>query len=180
MTVNGVPVIAAPASTTITQDISTAITGVSLAESGDTAGESFTVILTDTTGELSASGTGISGSGSTSLTITGSLAQVNSDLSTLTYTGSATGSDTIAVNATDSFGNQGSPQSISVSVTPLTLSTLESLQPSAPIDWSSLEASLRPPSIDSTDWNLIWTGSRPRSGPRREAWFLRCRRLRRP
>ncbi len=38
----------------------------------------------------------------------------------------------------------------------LDLSTLEELHPTGTIDWASLEASLRPASIDSTDWNLIW------------------------
>ena len=41
------------------------------------AGETFTVKLADSSGLLSATGTGISGSGSKALTISGTLAQVN-------------------------------------------------------------------------------------------------------
>ena len=74
--------------------------------------------MTDTNGDLSATGAGGDpGSGTTSLTITGSLAQVNSDLGTLTDTDAATAADTITVNASDSFGNSAAPQSIAVTVT---------------------------------------------------------------
>ena len=58
---------------------------------------------------LSASGgTGIGADHS--LTITGSLAQVNTDLATLRDTDSTAGADTITVNATDSFGNSAQKQ----------------------------------------------------------------------
>ena len=60
------------------QGTATRITGVSLSETGNTAGETFTVTLTDTHGDLSATGTGVSGAGTTGLKITGSLTQVNS------------------------------------------------------------------------------------------------------
>ena len=64
----------------------TAIAGVSLSESGALAGETFTVTLSDTTGDLSATGTAVSSASTHSLTISGSLAQVNDDLATLTDT----------------------------------------------------------------------------------------------
>jgi hypothetical protein len=51
--------------------------------------------------------------------ITGSLAQVNSDLATLTDTDAAAGSDTISISATDSFGNNANPQTTAVTVSPL-------------------------------------------------------------
>ena len=59
---------------------------MSLSESGALADETFTVTLSDTTGDLSASGAGVSGAGAHSLTISGSLAQVDDDLATLTDT----------------------------------------------------------------------------------------------
>ena len=49
----------------------------------------------------------MSGSATTSLSISGSLSQVNSDLATLTDTDGTTASDTITLNATDSFGAHG-------------------------------------------------------------------------
>jgi hypothetical protein len=86
VTVNGLPTIAVPTTAAVAQNQASAISGLSLSESGDTAGESFTVTLSDANGDLSATGTGVSGSGTTSLTISGSLRQVNADLATLTDT----------------------------------------------------------------------------------------------
>ena len=54
------------------------------------------------------------GSGTTSLTITGSLSQVNADLATLSDTDPSSGSDTITLTAKDSFGNSAQQQTIAV------------------------------------------------------------------
>ena len=89
---------------------------VGLAETGSTVDETFTVTLADTNGVLSASGSGVSGAGTTSLTITGSLTQVNADLATLTDTDGVTGSDTITLNASDSLGGAAAQQQIAVMV----------------------------------------------------------------
>ena len=118
MTTNGLPVIAAPATATVKQGKGTAIAGVSLSESGDTAGETFTAVLSDTNGLLSAKGKGITGSGTTTLTVTGSLTQVNGDLATLKDTDSVAANDTINLTASDGFGNVAAPASIAVTVTP--------------------------------------------------------------
>jgi hypothetical protein len=119
LTVNGLPAIAAPASTTVTQNQATPVSGISLSESGNTttSGETFTVTLTDTNGDLSATGSGVSGAGTASLTITGSLARVNSDLATVTDGDASTALDTIKINASDSFGNKATLQAVTVSVT---------------------------------------------------------------
>jgi hypothetical protein len=104
------------------QNQAIAISEVSLSETGNVTGEIFTVTLADTNGLLSAdtsaSGGGgtITGAGTTSLIITGSLAQVNSDLTTLKDTDGTAGSDTMAVNAFDSFGNIATQQTIAVTV----------------------------------------------------------------
>ncbi len=58
---NGPPVIAAPTSAIIVQSHPTPIPGLSLLETGDTTGDTFTVTLADTNGDLSASGSGVSG-----------------------------------------------------------------------------------------------------------------------
>ncbi len=117
--VNGAPVLTAPASATTMQNSATALAGLSLSETGNTAGETFTVKLTDTYGVLSATGTGISGSGSTSLTLTGSLAQVNSALASLTDTDASTAADTISITASDSLGDATPVVGVAVSVTPV-------------------------------------------------------------
>ena len=115
-----------PGAQTLQQGNTAAIAGVSLSETDNTAGETFTVTLTDTHGDLSAntSATGgggtIAGSGTTSLTITGTLSQVNSELGMLTDTDATAGGDLITLNATDSFGNFSS-QSIASTVDPLVL-----------------------------------------------------------
>ena len=112
------PTLTAPASATVNQGAPTLIAGLSLAEIANVTGETFTVTLTDTNGLLSATGTGVSGAGTTSLTITGALATVNSDLATLSDTDATTPSDTITLNAVDSFGVAAAPQSIAVTVNP--------------------------------------------------------------
>ncbi len=121
VTVNGQPVIGDTApSQTIGVGEAAAISGVSLSESGNTVGETFTVTLTDTYGDLSAntsvSGGGgtIAGTGTTDLTISGTLSQVNADLTTLTDTDPTAVSDTIDVSATDSLGNAATAQTIAV------------------------------------------------------------------
>ena len=114
--VNGLPVVAAPTGVAVTAGKATAIPGVILSEAGTTTGETFTVTLTDTNGLLSAKGKGITGSGTTKLTISGSLSQVNTDLKSLTDTDSVVSSDTITITATDSLGNAGAPVSIAVTV----------------------------------------------------------------
>jgi serralysin len=114
----GAPTLTGPLTATVNQGAATPIAGLSLAEIANVAGETFTVTLGDTNGLLSATGTGVTGSGTTSLTIAGSLATVNSDLATLSDTDAATPSDTITLNAVDSFGVAAAPQSIAVTVTP--------------------------------------------------------------
>src|SRR5258705_517347 len=99
------PVITAPATAVVGVGKPIGISGVSLSETGNTTGETFTVTLVDTNGLLSATGTGITGSGTTTLTISGTLAQVNADLATLTDTDSNLAADTITLTALDSFGN---------------------------------------------------------------------------
>lgn len=53
--------IAAPASVTMTDGVTTAIPGVSLSETGNLPGETFTATFTDTTGMVTATGTGYPG-----------------------------------------------------------------------------------------------------------------------
>ena len=97
VTASGLPVITAPSTATVALNQATKITGVSLSENGSTSDESFTVTLSDGHGKLSATtsaeggGGSISGSGTTSLTITGSLSQVNADLATLSDTDPSSG-----------------------------------------------------------------------------------------
>ena len=122
--VNGAPTVTAPATATVSQGVATAVTGIGVAETGTTTGESFSVALSDTTGVLSATtgavgggGTITSSNGGKTLTIAGTLTQVNADLSTLTDNDSTTAADTLSVTATDGFGNSGT-KSTAIGVTP--------------------------------------------------------------
>ena len=132
VTASGLPVLTAPSTATVALNQATKITGVSLAESGSTSDETFTVTLSDGQGKLSATtsaeggGGSISGSGTTSLTITGTLSQVNADLATLSDTDPSSGSDTITLTAKDSFGNSAQQQTIAVTASGLPVLTAPS------------------------------------------------------
>ena len=127
LTANSTPVITiAPDAQqqTVTDSEASPIAGISVSESSPAVGETFTVTLTDTYGDLSAStsvtngGGTITDTGSNDLTIAGTLAQVNADLTTLTDTDGTPGSDTITVSATDSLGGSATPQTIDVNAPP--------------------------------------------------------------
>ena len=126
VTANGAPVIAVPGAQTVALGTATAIAGVSLAESGTTGSESFTVTLKDSNGLLSAkpaAPTSVHDQRvrTADLVITGTLSQVNADLGTLKDTDNSAGPDTITLTASDSFGNAATPATVAVtaSVTPV-------------------------------------------------------------
>ncbi len=120
----GAPVlaVAAPASLAATARMVLPVTGVAVSDSHIAAGGvQETVVVTDKYGKLSminSAGTVVAGSGGQSITLTGSLAVVNAELATLTYTAPAgTGTDSIAIAASDSAGATSS-RSIPVAFTP--------------------------------------------------------------
>jgi hypothetical protein len=124
VTINWLPVTTAPTSATVQQNQANPISDVSLSESGDTEGVTFTIHLSAMSGLLAATEAGVSGSGTTSLTISGSLSQVNVDLATLTDTEASTAPATIRVAANDSFGNVAASQAIPITVTPPSVTNL--------------------------------------------------------
>ena len=88
------PVIAVPGAQTLGFNKAMTISGVSLSESGNTDGETFTVTLADTHGNaVGDRNRRVRLRDDASLTITGTLSQVNSDLATLTVTDGTAGSD---------------------------------------------------------------------------------------
>jgi hypothetical protein len=92
---------------------------LSLSDTGLVAGETFTVTLTDTYGLLLAPGNQVHGSGTTSLTFTGLLSQVNGHLAHIKDTDPSTAPDTLQISASDSLGAAISPVSVAITVTPL-------------------------------------------------------------
>ncbi|MGD0432151.1 MAG: SdrD B-like domain-containing protein [Acetobacteraceae bacterium] len=128
VTVNGAPAISAPASANVAQNLATKISPITVSETGNTttSGETFTVVVSDGAGVLAAN-TGATNGGGTitpsnagkTLTIAGTLTQVNADLTTLTDDDTSVAADTITISASDSFGNStATPKSIPVTVTP--------------------------------------------------------------
>ncbi len=135
VTVNGLPVLSVPGAQTLTSGVAKAITGVKLTETGKTgAPESFTATLADTHGKLTvtANGATVTGDGTTKLSITGLLTQVDAALASLSDTDSTVGADSISLNARDGFGNTATSASIAVTVkAPGTIRPDASLNPYA-------------------------------------------------
>ena len=119
VTVNGVPSILATSPQVIGVGKVATISGVSVTESGNTTNEPLSVTVTDTSGNLSASTAGgavVTGGGTDDVLISGTFAQVNAALLTLTDQENTAGSDTIVLNATDGFGNTASQATIALTV----------------------------------------------------------------
>jgi hypothetical protein len=121
--VNAPPVISAPDSITVQQGHALRIDEVGVSDvDAASVNERITVSLTDSYGLLSATphaaggGGTISGDSTTRLTIAGTLAQVNADLTTLTDKETSSKPDKIVVNASDDRGGSALPQTILVSV----------------------------------------------------------------
>ena len=119
--VNASPAIAVPGAQLLQQGVAQALGGITIADADSLAGESYTVMLSDTSGLLTASagpggGGSITGSGTTSLTISGTLAQVNADLATLSISDSTLATDAIAITASDNKDGTASPKSIELDI----------------------------------------------------------------
>ena len=111
--VNDAPTITAPGSISVTEDVATALTGISFADV-DAGGTSITVTLSVPSGALTATSAGgvtVAGSGTGSMTLTGSIANVNAFIagSNVTFTTAlnATSNVTLTVGIDDG-GNTGS------------------------------------------------------------------------
>ena len=114
------PSITAIASQSLTQGSAVPITGLSITDAA-AGSATLTVILSDSSGLLnvtSASGLTVTGANSKQLSLTGTLATVNSALSHLTYTGSAAGSDSLSINVTDNGDSLTAKATESLSVLP--------------------------------------------------------------
>jgi hypothetical protein len=106
------PTFSVPSSEAVTTGGTVAVTGVSVIDAFAASNPGTLVLdVSDTKGLLTmtSGGTKLAGSGTTSMTVTGTLAQINADLATLSYTaGSSTGGDTIAIDVWDQAGLEGS------------------------------------------------------------------------
>lgn len=101
------PVLTAPASASVAAGASVAISGVSLADPW-AASHAGTLALNVTTSGgtvsmLGSNGSALAGSGTSAIHVSGSLAQINADLATLSYT-AGSGNASITVNVWDQGG----------------------------------------------------------------------------
>jgi serralysin len=115
------PVITVPASETIAPGGKVAISGVSVTDAwaaGAPGTLALNVTATDgTVTMLGTNGSTLTGSGTSAIHISGTLAQINSELATLSYTaGSATGSGSVTVDVWDQGGVEAT-KSVGVSIT---------------------------------------------------------------
>jgi hypothetical protein len=106
------PVITAPSAVTAASAVATSLKGISIAETGASPILNYTVTISDAAGLLSATGTGVTQSGTASLKIgPTSIANVTAALATLTFTGQA---DTITVAVEDANLQIAAPATIQV------------------------------------------------------------------
>ncbi|WP_229676226.1 beta strand repeat-containing protein [Polaromonas eurypsychrophila] len=110
--VNDAPVNAAPVSIAVTEDVATALTGISVADV-DSGVTNISVTLSVPAGTLVAAaggGVGVTGSGSGSLVLTGTQTAINAFIaaSSVTYTTAANANGTVTLTVTTSdLGNTG-------------------------------------------------------------------------
>lgn len=116
--VNDAPVITAPGSISVTEDVATALTGISFADA-DAASGTVTAMLSVGSGSLAATSGGgvtVAGSGTASLTLSGSIADINAFIAasgvSFTTAANATGDVTLTVEIDDG-GNTGTDPGIS-------------------------------------------------------------------
>jgi|GEM_PF-855504 len=113
--INDVPYIIGAETATLNEDSSITLSGITVS---DTDSTSLTVKISSSHGNLSlgsSSGLTISGSGTHSLEITGSSADLNAALATLTYTADANwyGNDPLTITVNDNNGSGDQPYRIS-------------------------------------------------------------------
>jgi hypothetical protein len=124
--INDAPVLTTPASANATEDVQTGNIAISVTDVDSGAGTNFQATLSVTNGTINVtpSGATVGGNNSGSVTITGTVAQVNAAFGTTKYTGNSNfnGTDTMVVNVTDN-GQTGSggaltdgPDSITINV----------------------------------------------------------------
>jgi hypothetical protein len=127
--------ITAPGSMTAGAGMVTPVTGVAVSDSyAAAAGLPVTVVVSDSSGKLSMTNMPnlVAGSGSTAITLTGSLAVVDAALANLTYTApTGTGADSISIAASDTAGGSSTASVKMAFAAPSTLSSYFQLADSA-------------------------------------------------
>ncbi len=115
------PVIIAPQTFSATVLIAKSIAGVTLTDANAlVAGETFTVTVTDKSGVLSVNGNPgfatVTGAGTSTLVVSGSMGQVAQDLAALTYLGTSAGADKVTLTASNGLGEISQTATIMVTI----------------------------------------------------------------
>jgi len=122
--VNTAPSITAPSNVAVNQNATLAFTGpdaISVTDAGGTA-EQMTLLVNEGTLTLgTTTSLAVTGNGTSSLTLSGTLASLNSDLATLSYTPTAgyNGPDTLSLSDKDTSDSLTVTDSVSITVNPL-------------------------------------------------------------
>ncbi len=118
------PVISVPASDSVAAGSATAVAGISVTDAYAASSPGNVVLDVSATSGLvamTAGGAQLTGSGTHTISVSGTLAQINADLATLSYTaGSSAGTDSISVYVSDQAG-VAATESIAVTVTATTV-----------------------------------------------------------
>ena len=155
------PAITVPALVTVAPTASTTVSGISVVDAFAASNPgSLTMTVNAGSGTVSmtgSTGTKLSGSGTHSITVSGTLSQISYDLAHLSYTaGSTTGTDSIGVDIWDQAGMEGTkyiPVSVKAATTTTTTTTVTSA--AAPLASSTTSTTV----IAATDANPVITVS---------------------
>ncbi len=112
VSVNDAPILTNPSSVNATEDTQFSFTAgntIGVTDADSAAGANFQATLSVTSGKINVTGAGVTGNNTSSVTITGTVANVNTILGTVKYTGNLNfnGTDTLVVSVTDN-GQTGS------------------------------------------------------------------------
>lgn len=115
-----VPVLTVPANQLVLPNTATSLSGFAISEVGSTALTQFTTVISSAVdGVITATGTGVTGSGTSTLTIVGNSAATSTAFATIAikYTTNALLlSDVLTVTAHDNSANVAAPASFSVTI----------------------------------------------------------------
>jgi len=171
------PQIAAPTSVTVQLGQANPISGLSLSlDSTVPDGGNVAVMLSDSTGLLQVNGSqGITGNDTTTLTLSGTLTEVNSELSSLSYIGRAGGTDDIQVSSYDGGGTPGQQQlSVTVADSQTSEAAIATITPSSlllPSSMSYVSASGSNPLLLGTSGSDLFDLTGSWSGTAEIRWF---------
>ena len=160
---NGPPLLTVPGTQTLMGAAKTAITGIQITDAyAGKYGDVVRVVVSDTSGNLfaAAHGATLSGLGTSQLTLSGTLAQVNGALASLNYSATALGGDTISLHSSASGGTDDQTIAVTVDLALISWTFAGLANWGANPDWSGGKA----PNDGLTDATLAVAGAKVQIG----------------